>query len=152
MQSTTKTAGKTDLKSTIRDAKTKSASNILHLLTIKNKASYEWALAVMEYLILNSPDATDNPQHDFMMLLSSAIETYENKHYSIPKASGVEVLRFLMTERGLKQVDLTSTLGTASLVSEVLNKKRKLNRRQIEALSKYFHVSPAVFFDGDYAS
>jgi len=36
--------------------------------------------------------------------------------------------------------------GTPSIVSEVLNGKRELNKEQIRRLSQRFHVSPEVFF------
>jgi HTH-type transcriptional regulator/antitoxin HigA len=152
MRSMTKMNGKTNMvstiniTSTIRDAQTKSAHNILHLLVIKDKQSYKSALAVMEYLILNAPDRADNPYNDFMVLLGRAIETYEKEHYPVKEASGAEVLRFLMEQKNLKQIDLAPVLGTASIVCELLSGKRLLNKRQIEALSKHFKVSPAVFF------
>ena len=146
MQSMTKTAGKTNIKSMIKDARTKSADNILHLLVITNEKAYEEALAVMEYLILNTPDTADNPYHNLMTVLGQAIESYEDKHYPIPRVPAADMLRSLIEEHELKQADLAPILGTASIVSEVLSGKRKLNKRHIEALSKRFHVSPAVFF------
>lgn len=79
-------------------------------------------------------------------LLTLLIERYEEEHYSIPKASPVEVLRFLIEQHGLKQRDLAAELGSESVVSEVLSGKRKLNTAHIEQLSKRFRVSPAVFF------
>ena len=79
-------------------------------------------------------------------LLTLLIERYEEEHYSLPEASPVEVLRFLLDQHGLKQRDLAADLGGESVVSEVLSGKRKLNTNHIEILSKRFHVSPAVFF------
>lgn len=146
MQSMTKVNGKTNIKSMIKDVRSKSTNNILHLLVIKDKKSYGTALAVMEYLMLNAPDTPNNPYHDFMVLLGRAIETYEEEHYPVPKSSDTDMLLFLMGEHGLKQIDLVPVLGTASIVSEILSKKRELNKRHIELLSEHFHVSPAVFF------
>jgi HTH-type transcriptional regulator/antitoxin HigA len=37
-------------------------------------------------------------------------------------------------------------MGGESVVSEILSGKRKMNLSHIEALSRRFHVSPAVFF------
>lgn len=146
MLSMTKTNGKINIASTLKDAQSKSTHNILHLLIIKDNNSYKAALAVMEYLMLNAPDTADNPYHDFMILLGRAIEAYEHEKYPMTKPNEADILQFLMEQRGLKQIDLASVLGTPSLVCEVLSGKRKLNKRQIEALSKYFKVSPAVFF------
>ena len=157
MCSMTRTAGKTnmvstnniayaDITSAMKDVKTKATHNILHLLVIKDKQSYKAALTIMEYLVLNAPDTANNPYHDFMTLLGRAIESYENEHFPVGKTSGADMLRFLMDQHQLKQIDLASTLGTASIVSEILNGKRQLNKRQIEALSKHFKISPAAFF------
>ena len=79
-------------------------------------------------------------------LLTALIERYEEEYYQPPAASPADVLRFLIEQHGLKQRDLAAAMGGASVVSEVLSGKRKLNATHIEQLSKRFHVSPAVFF------
>lgn len=75
------------------------------------------------------------------------VEKYEEEHHQIASASPVEVLRELMEANDLRQKDLTREFGTESVVSEVLNGKRKLNKDHIEKLSKRFHISPAAFFE-----
>lgn len=86
---------------------------------------------------------------DYLEALSIFIEDYERE--SFPKAgkgvTGVEILRYLMDEHNIKQVDLQSELGGQSVVSGILSGARKLNTRQIRALAERFHVSPSVFFD-----
>ena len=74
------------------------------------------------------------------------IEAYEEEHDSIPDASPVEVLRALTDANNLRQKDLAPIFGSESIVSEVLHKKRDLNKTHIEKLSRRFNVSPAVFF------
>ena len=69
---------------------------------------------------------------------------YEEKHHRMPECSGPEMLQFLMEEHGLSQADLPE-VGSQGVVSEILSGKRQLNVRQIRALAKRFHVSPAVF-------
>jgi HTH-type transcriptional regulator/antitoxin HigA len=54
------------------------------------------------------------------------------------------MLRYLMEEHGLSQSDLPE-VGSQGVVSEVIHGKRDLNMRQVRALAKRFHVSPAVF-------
>jgi HTH-type transcriptional regulator/antitoxin HigA len=51
-----------------------------------------------------------------------------------------------MVGNNLKQKDLAPLLGAESIVSEVLNGKRELNKQHIEKLSQRFNVSPALFF------
>ncbi|HKV26238.1 MAG TPA: helix-turn-helix domain-containing protein [Candidatus Acidoferrum sp.] len=79
-------------------------------------------------------------------LLTLLIEDFEERHYRLPRAKPVEVVRFLMEEHNLLQKDLADVFGTPSVVSEVLNGKREMNREQIARLSRRFHVSPEVFF------
>jgi len=79
-------------------------------------------------------------------LLTLLIEDFEDKHYALPPAKPLEVLRFLMEQHSLKQKDLVDIFGTASIVSEVLSGKRELNKDHIKRLSHRFHVSPELFF------
>jgi HTH-type transcriptional regulator/antitoxin HigA len=92
---------------------------------------------------LPSPDADEWAAIDLLTLL---IEKYEQDRYPLPEADPIQVLRFLMEQHHLKQRDLAPEFGTESIVSEVMNGKRKLNKDHIQKLSARFHVSPAVFF------
>jgi HTH-type transcriptional regulator/antitoxin HigA len=103
-----------------------------------------------EYLsVLDRLADKENPSSEeekYAKVLLALIEAYEEEHHSIPDASPVEVLRALMDANDLRQKDLAPIFGSESIVSEVLHKKRGLNKTHIERLSKRFHVSPAVFF------
>jgi HTH-type transcriptional regulator / antitoxin HigA len=79
-------------------------------------------------------------------LLTLLIEDFEQKHYQLPRASPLGALRFLMDQHGLKQNDLVDVFRTPSIVSEVLNGKRELNKEHIKRLSERFNVSPELFF------
>jgi HTH-type transcriptional regulator/antitoxin HigA len=103
-----------------------------------------------EYLsVLDRLARKDNPtgeEEKYAEVLMTLIEAYEEEHHSVPEASPVEVLRTLMDANDLRQKDLAPIFGSESIVSEVLHKKRGLNKTHIEKLSKRFRVSPAVFF------
>lgn len=79
-------------------------------------------------------------------LLTLLIEDFEEKRYRLPTGKPLDVLRFLMEQHNLLQKDLADVFGTPSIVSEVLNGKRALNKQQIARLSARFHVSPELFF------
>ena len=79
-------------------------------------------------------------------LLTLLIENFEDKHYALPRAKPLEVLRFLMEQHDLRQKDLVDIFGTASIVSEILSGKRELNKDHIKRLSRRFQVSPELFF------
>ncbi len=84
-------------------------------------------------------------RYRFIETLSVLIEAYDEEHHEIPDASGVELLRFLMEQHGLSQGDLPE-VGSQGVVSEILRGKRELNVRQIEALSRRFHLPAGAFF------
>jgi HTH-type transcriptional regulator / antitoxin HigA len=103
-----------------------------------------------EYLLVL--DKLTNKQHPtreeekYAEVLITLIEAYEEEQHSIPNASPIEVLRSLMDANDLREKNMIPIFGTESIVSEVLRKKRALNKTHIEKLSKRFGVSPALFF------
>jgi len=103
-----------------------------------------------EYLsVLDKLASKENPtkeEEKYAEVLMTLIEAYEKEHQSIPDASPLEVLRALMDANDLRQKDLVPIFGSESIVSEILNKKRGLNKSHIEKLSKRFRISPAAFF------
>lgn len=111
---------------------------------ITSERQHERYLAVLEQL---AAKANPTPgEEKYAEVLITLIEAYEEEHHAIPDASPVEVLQALMDAHDLRQKDLVPVFGSESIVSEVLHKKRALNKTHIERLSKRFHVSPAVFF------
>ncbi|MES2392792.1 MAG: transcriptional regulator [Acidobacteriota bacterium] len=96
--------------------------------------------------LLHREDSLSPAEQEFAKLLTLLIEDFEEKHYSLTKASPLGVIAFLMDQHNLKQKDLTGIFGAPSITSEVLNGKRELNKEQIRRLSERFHVSPEVFF------
>jgi len=103
-----------------------------------------------EYLlVLDKLASKVNPTREeekYAEVLMTLIEAYEEEHHHIPDAPPVQVLRSLMDANNLRQKDLAPIFGSESIVSEILHKKRDLNKIHIKKLSKRFRVSPAVFF------
>jgi len=85
-------------------------------------------------------------EKELAKLLTLLIENFEAERYKLPKAKPLDALRFLMEQHGLLQKDLVDVFGTPSIVSEVLNGKRELNKDHIARLSARFRVSPELFF------
>lgn len=112
--------------------------------TITSERQHEEYLAVLDKLA--SKERPTSEEEKYAEVLMTLIEAYEEKNHAIPDAPPVEVLRALMEANGLRQKDLAAIFGTESIVSEVLRKKRGLNKAHIEKLSKRFGISPAVFF------
>ena len=114
------------------------------LLTIRSERDYDRAVKLLNGLLDEIGTNERHPLYSFMDTLGTLIEAYEEKHHPVPASSGAEMLRYLMEEHSLSQSDLFE-IGSQGVVSEVLSGKRDLNIRQVRALAKRFHVSPAVF-------
>ena len=99
--------------------------------------------ALLELERKNHPSAAEKHVAELLTLL---IEAYEDKHYPVRGSSPVGIFTELMHANDLRQKDLAPVFGTESIVSEILNGKRELNKTHIGRLSKKFKVSPAVFF------
>ena len=95
---------------------------------------------------LTSQKVVSPAQDKLIALLTLLVEEYENKHYPLPEAGPLDVIRHLMEANNLRQKDLTDVFGTESIVSDVLNGKRDLAKEHIRRLSARFRVSPAIFF------
>ncbi len=114
------------------------------LLSIRNEHEYDMALERLNRLLDEIGTDEGHPLYTLLDTLGTLLHTYEEQHYPMPECSGLDVLRFLMEEHGLTQSDLPE-IGSQGVVSDILRGKRELNVRQIRALAKRFHVSPAVF-------
>lgn len=109
------------------------------------EAEYQARVELLNELIDEVGENEDHPLASLLDIVGIAVSSYEQSHVPIPAASPQDVLVFLMAEHQLKQSDLPE-IGSQGVVSEVLNGKRQLNARQIQALSQRFGVSAAVFF------
>ncbi len=111
------------------------------LKVIKTRNDYEKALKSMEAVF----DEKTGPKAEYAETLAILIESYEEKRFPVENAGGLEALKFLVEQNGLKQKDLVGILGSKSSVSEIFSGKRPLNLKHIRILSDTFHVNPATF-------
>src|SRR5467141_3342468 len=111
---------------------------------ITSEHQYEQYVTVLDKLA--SKDDPTSEEEKYAEVLMTLIEAYEEEHHYVPDVSPIEVLRTLMDANDLRQKDLAPIFSSESIVSEILHKKRDLNKTHIEKLSKRFNVSPALFF------
>ena len=108
------------------------------------EAEYDRLVGLLDELIDEVGEDESHPLASLMETLGSLIAAYEASHFPEPEGTPVDALKMLLEEHGLTQSDLPE-VGSQGVVSEILSGKRQLNIRQVEALSKRFSVSPAVF-------
>lgn len=116
-------------------------NDLYPLKIIKNKRDYKLALKSLKAVF----DETSGNLAEYAETLTVLIEHYESENFPIKDANGIEMLKFLMTQNGLRQKDLIGIVGAKSSVSEILNGKRPLNLQHIRALANKFNVRPATF-------
>ncbi len=114
---------------------------------INNNEEYEKALTLMDELI---------EDYDYnrvlIEILSASIERWENesKEFKDFNAriesvdSGRALLEIIMEQYELGVADFPE-VGSKSLVSKILNNKRRLTLGHIQALSKRFGIDPGLF-------
>ncbi|MEG3871886.1 MULTISPECIES: transcriptional regulator [unclassified Microcoleus] len=85
-------------------------------------------------------------ERDYLNVLGTLVYEYEKTLEPIPDIYGIEMLKALTEELGLRQKDLVPIFKTESIVSDILHEKRQLTTEQIQKLAEFFCVSPAVFF------
>lgn len=111
---------------------------------IRNETHYRRMVAMLEALLDETIGDESHAAIGLVDIVGDLIEDYEAKHHPLPNVTGVQALKFLMEQHGLKQADLRE-IGSQGVVSEILAGNRELNIRQIRALSERFGVSPATF-------
>jgi HTH-type transcriptional regulator / antitoxin HigA len=107
--------------------------NLMEIKPIKNEVDYQAALKEIELLF---EAALDTPEGDRLEVLTTLVEAYEEKHYSIPMPDPIEAILYHMESRGLTRRDLETFIGSRARVSEVLTRKRPLTMEMIRNLHK----------------
>lgn len=113
----------------------------MEIKAIKSEEDYNQALERLEYIFHAK---SDTPEGDEAEVLSILIKKYEDEHFPIGMPDPIEAIKFRMEQMNLKQKDLAEIVGFTSRVSEILNKKRKLNLSMIRKLSATLHIPTEV--------
>ena len=95
--------------------------------------------------LLQKGDKLTPEEERLLDLLSALVERYENETEDFPASPPRRVLRFLMEQNDLRQVDLVKIFGSSGRVSEAVNGNRGISKAQAKALGEFFKVSPELF-------
>ncbi len=113
--------------------------------SIETEAENERALEIVNRLMTKSEKKLSAEEHLLLRMLVLLIEEFEKKAYPLPPAEPHEVLKTLLENRGLKQVDLMPIFGARSNVSAILKGNRSIGKTQAKALAEFFKVSAELF-------
>lgn len=118
------------------------------LSPLETEAQYQEALHFVDALMTRVGQDERHPLVSLLILVSERVEAYEDRHHPVPTSTPSRLLAFLMADRDLTQTQLARETGIdQSNLSKLLKGERDFNARQIKALSDYFQVNPAVFFE-----
>lgn len=110
----------------------------MNVRAIRTPEDHAWALAQIESLWDKAEPGTS--EGDRFEVLSTLIDAYEREHFPIPAPDPVEAIRFRMEQQGLSPRDLLPCFKTTARVSEVLNRRRRLNLSMIRFLSMSLQI------------
>jgi antitoxin component HigA of HigAB toxin-antitoxin module len=87
-------------------------------------------------------------EKEIIELLSTLVDQYEESRWPTPHASPGEVLKFLMAERQLSQLELARQAAVPqSTIANVIAGRRQLSKANVLGLGKFFSVSPTLFME-----
>jgi HTH-type transcriptional regulator / antitoxin HigA len=106
------------------------------VIVIDGDAELARARALVDRLM-----ASERPE-DLARLAAQArlIAAYEEEKWPPRAPSAADVIRYLMDQHGLKQVDLVSLLGGAERADDILHGRRQLTLAMVQRLRARFHV------------
>ncbi len=111
---------------------------------IRDAAHCARMVQMLEALLDATQGDENHPAMGLVDIVGDLIEDYEAEQHPLPETTGVQALKFLMEQHGLKQGELPE-IGSQGVVSEILQGKRELNLRQVRALGARFGVAAATF-------
>ncbi len=111
----------------------------MNIKPIHTRAEHEAALKAIAPVFARDP-MPGTPEGDWLEIMVTLIENYENKHYPISPPEPVEAIKFRMEQQGLTAADLAPAIGRTNRVYEVLSGKRQLTLPMIRNLHSMFNI------------
>lgn len=108
---------------------------------IKTDEEHAAALACLRTLMDATPGS---PEEEELELFAMLVEQYEKERWPIELPDPVDAIEFRMDQAGLTRKDLVKYIGSASKVSEVMNRKRPLSVTMMRALHEGLGISAEV--------
>ena len=114
---------------------------------IRNEKEYDAAVGVMGRLAVRAEGSLPRDEQDYLDALTLLISYYDDKHYRVDTSTlaPVEILKFLMDQRGESLNDLVGLLGSKAAASYLYRGERNPSRAQCFLLAKHFGVDAGLF-------
>src|SRR5581483_8381453 len=91
------------------------------LTPIRNDAQYKLAIKMIDELSILDEEKLTAGQADYLLVLTDLVEKFETEHHPIhsDQLSGIESLRYLLSENEMSASDLGRLLGNRQLGSAI---------------------------------
>jgi HTH-type transcriptional regulator / antitoxin HigA len=117
------------------------------LRPIKTNAEYAQARKMMMELTIISDADIKSDEDDYLDVLTDLMEDYEDEHEPEYTATPPQMLEFLMDQAGVRAVEVArATKIHKTTLSSLLAGRRPFTYEHVAALSRYFKVSPQLFY------
>lgn len=101
----------------------------------------EKAIKRLSSIVDTNPDSPEGMEAELLVTL---IEKYEKEHYPIALPEPITAIKEAMEMKGLKDKDLIPAIGSKTIVSLVLNRKRALTIDMIRNLHEFLGLPVEV--------
>src|SRR6266571_522262 len=109
----------------------------MEIKPIRTRADYDEALHEIERVW----GATEGTRKgDRLDVLTTLVEDYEQKHFSMDAPDPIEAIQFRLEQHGLDHRALVGVIGGRSRVYEVMKRKRALSLEMIRRLHERFGI------------
>jgi len=113
------------------------------LASIKSDDHLEEAQRVIDVVLARG--VLNEGEETYLDALSDLVGAYEDEHHAIEPASDAEMLRHLLTAKGVTQSQLSREAALPqSTICEVLKGKKRFSRQMIHKLADYFQVDVSL--------
>ena len=121
---------------------------MVNVSPIRTEEDYDAAMRELDALLRAAPS---EPNEDKLDVLTALIHSYEQQYHrpQIGKPEPVDLILFVMEQRGLSRSDLEPMIGERGRVSDILNRKRPLTIAMIRRLSAALNI-PADLLIAEY--
>ena len=109
---------------------------------LKTEADYNKAAVRMMEIFHAKPGTAESDELDLLIVL---VKDYDDKHYLLPELNALEVIKYKMSEMGMKAKDLEPIIGSKGHVSAILSGKREITLKMAQKLKNYFSIPAEVF-------
>ena len=113
----------------------------INMKLITTEKEYDKALKRLNQIFDAKSNTKEGQEAEVLALL---IEDYEEQYYKIESPDPITAIRIRMEELEMKQKDLVGVIGSKGIVSEVLNRKRKLTVNMVRNLSEKLKIAAQI--------